>query len=195
MRRRAQAASAGVAGSECIRYQGGSSSQTALPDASADIVTVSQALHWMEPESTFREIARILRPGGVFAAVDCDWPPVMNPRAEKAYVDFMADIGKLEKTLGDDRVQRWAKNQHLQRMRLSGLFSYCREVLLHKVEPGDARRLVGLAMSFGSVQTLLKAGAAQVQEPLARLARAAEESLGNESRPWYFSYRVQIAVK
>jgi hypothetical protein len=54
---------------------------------------------------------------------------------------------------------------------------------------------VGLAMSFGSVQTLLKAGAAQVQEPLARLARAAEESLGNESRPWYFSYRVQIAVK
>ena len=35
-----------------------------------------QALHWMEPAPTFGEVARLLRPGGVFAALDCDWPPV-----------------------------------------------------------------------------------------------------------------------
>lgn len=32
--------------------------------------TVAQALHWMEPASTLAEVARILRPGGVFAAYD-----------------------------------------------------------------------------------------------------------------------------
>ena len=42
--------------------------------ASADIVTCSQSFHWMEPEPTLAEIARILRPGGVFAAYDYDWP-------------------------------------------------------------------------------------------------------------------------
>jgi SAM-dependent methyltransferase len=43
----------------------------ALVDA---LVTCSQSLHWMEPEPTFAEVARILRRGGVFAAYDYDWP-------------------------------------------------------------------------------------------------------------------------
>src|SRR4030095_11898955 len=42
--------------------------QTGVPDGAADIVTCAQSFHWMEPESTFTEVARILRPGGVFAA-------------------------------------------------------------------------------------------------------------------------------
>ncbi len=33
-------------------------------------------MHWMEPEPTLAEVARILRPGGVFAIADADWPPV-----------------------------------------------------------------------------------------------------------------------
>src|SRR5690606_15398774 len=73
MRRQAEAQTAAPS----VRYQPGYSTATGLPDACADIVTVSQALHWMEPEPTFAEMARILRPGGVFAAFDCDWPPTM----------------------------------------------------------------------------------------------------------------------
>src|SRR5512145_229544 len=46
---------------DAIRYQDGISSQTGLEDGSADIVTISQALHWMEPAPTFAEVARILR--------------------------------------------------------------------------------------------------------------------------------------
>ena len=38
--------------------------------------------------STFAEIARILRPGGVFAAYDCDWPPTVNWAIEQAYQTF-----------------------------------------------------------------------------------------------------------
>ena len=57
-----------------VHFQDGTSTGTGLADACADIVTCVQSLHWMEPGATFAEIARILRPGGVFAAVDCDWP-------------------------------------------------------------------------------------------------------------------------
>jgi SAM-dependent methyltransferase len=51
-----------------VRYLGTSSYETGLPDASADLVTAAQSLQWMRPERVFPEVARILRPGGVFCA-------------------------------------------------------------------------------------------------------------------------------
>src|SRR5205823_417569 len=41
--------------------------RTGIPDGAADIVTAVQSFHWMEPRATLAEVARILRPGGVFA--------------------------------------------------------------------------------------------------------------------------------
>ena len=61
-----------------VRYLSGWSDDTGLPDACADVVLAVQALHWMEPFGTFAEVARLLRPGGVFAAIDCDWPPTIG---------------------------------------------------------------------------------------------------------------------
>jgi SAM-dependent methyltransferase len=39
-----------------------------LPDRSVDLVTVAQALHWIEPERFHAQVARVLRPGGLIAA-------------------------------------------------------------------------------------------------------------------------------
>src|SRR5215218_6553705 len=58
---------------------------TGLDAGCADVVTCSQSLHWMEPEPTFAEVARILRDGGVFAAYDYDWPPVVDPELDEAF--------------------------------------------------------------------------------------------------------------
>lgn len=50
-----------------------------LPDASVDAVLAGQAWHWFDPERALPEIARVLRPGGVLAAVrngddaDVEW--------------------------------------------------------------------------------------------------------------------------
>ena len=38
-----------------------------LADASADLVTVAQALHWLDAETFYPEVARVLVPGGVLA--------------------------------------------------------------------------------------------------------------------------------
>ena len=46
---------------------------TGLEDSMADIVNCSQSFHWMEPDRALKEIARILKTGGIFAAYDCDW--------------------------------------------------------------------------------------------------------------------------
>ena len=96
MRERAAA----VATEGNVRYVDGWSSATGLPDHCADVVLAVQALHWMDPEATFAEVARVLRPAGVFAALDCDWPPsVGDARAEQAWHTTRATVATFEHKL------------------------------------------------------------------------------------------------
>lgn len=196
MRAQAQARGAGLLDGTAISYQAGYSHASGLPDACADIVTISQALHWMEPAPTFAEVARVLRPGGVLAAYDCDWPPVVGWEAEAAYERCADRAALLERELGlAAEVRRWAKSEHLARMRLSGQFRYTRELLLHNAEQGDAERLVGLALSQGQISGLLKRGVEESAFGLDELREAAARTLGATPRPWYFCYRVRVGVK
>jgi SAM-dependent methyltransferase len=81
---RAQAAAAPLPN---VEYCEGVSHDTRLPTGSADVVVAVQAMHWMEPVATLAEVARVLRSGGVFAAIDADWPPVSGSHAaEEAWV-------------------------------------------------------------------------------------------------------------
>lgn len=82
---------------EGVRFVDGTSTSTGLADGSADVVVAVQAMHWMEPVSTLAEVARLLRPGGVFAAVDADWPPITGcAAAEAAWAVAHARIRVLE---------------------------------------------------------------------------------------------------
>jgi SAM-dependent methyltransferase len=83
----------------------GVSHDTRLTMGSADVVTAVQAMHWMEPVATLAEVARVLKPGGVFAAIDADWPPVSGVHAaEQAWVVLHERIRVLESRIarGDD---------------------------------------------------------------------------------------------
>jgi SAM-dependent methyltransferase len=83
-----------------VEYRDGTSSDTGLPSASADVVLAVQAMHWMEPASTLHEVARVLRPGGVFAALDADWPPVTGvAEAERAWQVFHRRVRVFEARL------------------------------------------------------------------------------------------------
>jgi SAM-dependent methyltransferase len=83
-----------------VTYRSGWSNATGVADGAADVVLAVQALHWMEPTSTFIEVARLLRPGGVFAAIDCDWPPsVGDARAEQAWHTARATVAIHEREL------------------------------------------------------------------------------------------------
>jgi len=72
MRRRLVTASTGVTA------RTGSAEEIPLPDGSVDVVVAGQAYHWFDRERALPEIARVLRPGGVFApmwndADDVEW--------------------------------------------------------------------------------------------------------------------------
>ena len=193
MRRQAEALSQ----ADNISYQEGFSHQTGLPEACADIVTCSQSLHWMEPEPTFREVRRILRDGGVFAAYDYDWPPRTGRcEADLAFEECIKRVREIESTQATaPGIKRWGKSQHLARMQASQCFRYCRELVVHHIDPGHAERLHGLALSQGSVMTLLKQGYSPEELGLERLKAVAERELGSELQAWYWSSRVRMGIK
>ena len=179
-----------------VSYREGFSHQTGLPAQSAQIVTCSQALHWMEPQGTFEEAARILQPGGVFAAFDYDWPPTTGSwEADLAFETCINRVHVLEKRHPPDHpVQRWTKDEHLERMQASGCFRYTKEIALHHTDSGHAARFIGLLMSQGSVMTLLKRGLSEEVIGLDTFRFTVQRTLGDAPRPWFWSSRVRLGI-
>ena len=194
MRRVAEARKSGHANAAHVRIQEGMAARTGLPDDCADIVTCSQSFHWMEPESTLAEVARILRSGGVFAAYDHQKLPTLDWEAEAALIAFWARVDAVKTQRGLRRDRRWPKEGHLHQMRVSGRFRYIGETWVHSIEAGNAERLVGFARSRGSIAELLRQGVTEKEIGLDALRVEAKRTLGDDSRPWFFSYTVRIGI-
>jgi ubiquinone/menaquinone biosynthesis C-methylase UbiE len=179
-----------------IKYRKGVAHRTGLADGCADIVTCAQSLHWMEPTSTLAEIARLLRPGGLFAAYDYDWPPTLNWELEQVYQEVDQRFDEvLQKRGRAQNLSSWSKETHLDRMRDSTSFRFTREVLLHHIEQGDAARFMEMILTNAySHQFKLKTITEQ-EIGFDRLRQAALQQIGSQLIPWYFSYRVRIGIK
>ncbi len=176
-----------------IEYREGVAQQTGLPDECADIVTAAQSFHWMEPTATLAEIARILRPGGLFAAYDYDAPPAIHWELDQLAQEITRRfIGLLQERGLAHTFKIWPENKSLEPLRKSGHFRFTREVLLHHIEQGDAARFLAM------MQSSAFSGQFQFSEQevgLDRLREAALQHIGSKPIPWYVSYRVRIGVK
>jgi SAM-dependent methyltransferase len=175
-----------------VNYVRGYSDATGLNDDSADIVTYSQSLHWMDPQPTFTEAARILRPGGVFAAYDYELPPAVDWEVDAAFEYFLLRVGKFRRERLS--IPPAEKTGHVPRMRESGLFRYVRELGVSGEDRADAQRVVGLALSLGPVGRLLDEGLSEEEIGLAGLRQAAGRILGDRAVTWTLSYRVRLGI-
>jgi SAM-dependent methyltransferase len=65
-----------------VEYRCELAERTSLPDASVDLVTVASALHWLDLPPFYREVRRVLRPGGVLAAWTYDMEVRITPSVD-----------------------------------------------------------------------------------------------------------------
>lgn len=180
-----------------VEYRPGYGHETGLPDACADIVTCSQSFHWMEPSATLAEVGRILRPCGVFAAYDYQWPAVTGIAELDAAIEETSDtVFRLEEERGLKRkTQFFATDEHAQRMQGCGIFSLVRKIYLHSVEATSPERLVRGFETQGALQTLRRQGVSDEEMGLTRLDAAARNHLGSDHHPIYVSYFVHIGLR
>lgn len=77
---------------ERILYRMSSAEQTDIADASVDLVTVAQALHWFDFERFYREVRRVAKPGAVIAAWTyglTEISPAVDTIARRYYLDIV----------------------------------------------------------------------------------------------------------
>jgi SAM-dependent methyltransferase len=87
-----------------IEYRVEPGEQCSLAAASADLVTVAQALHWFDFARFFAEAGRVLKPGGVFAAwayADCRVMPAVDALKDHVYVDLTGPYWPAERAYVD----------------------------------------------------------------------------------------------
>jgi ubiquinone/menaquinone biosynthesis C-methylase UbiE len=71
-----------------IEYRVAPAESSGLPDASVDLVTVAQGLHWLDHARFFAEARRVLRPGGAIAVWGYGDPILDTPELEKTLHHF-----------------------------------------------------------------------------------------------------------
>jgi SAM-dependent methyltransferase len=111
----------------------GNADATGLPDASVDLVIVAQAFHWFDEETTRREFARILRPGGL-AAIWWNSRRLTGTRFLAGYEALLQQFGTdytsvAERYADDARMRHWfgtgfrgsASFEHAQRLDFEAL--------------------------------------------------------------------------
>lgn len=179
-----------------VRYVDAFAVDTGLADRCADLVTCSQSFHWMEREPTLAESARILRPGGVFAAYDYDFPAVVHPEVDAALVEHHR---RRRRYRDEHKVEagwtRTPKTGHLDAIRDCGLFAFAREFVVHDELETDADELIGFARSLGLVPELLALGVSSDELGLTHLEETTRRVLGERRTRAVLGYRVRVGVR
>lgn len=183
--------------SEQVKFVRAFSDSTTLSDDFADVVVCSQSFHWMEPAATLKEVNRILKNGGVFATIDCDWPPVTLWQAEKAYMTLYNKVLEVEKNTAEisDTFVRYSKDDHLKNIRGCGYFGYAREILFSNTEKCTAERLINIILSQGSLQTILKRSPELIKNDVKIFTNTIKSLFDEREFDIDFCYRMRIGVK
>lgn len=177
-----------------ISFLDGSSYSTGLASNSTDIVCCSQSFHWMEPQATLHEVNRVLKPNGVFAVYDCLWPVAWDWQSERQYKVLLHKAKAIvtSNPVPKETFQQYPKDRHLSNIEESGHFAHAGSIHFDNLEYCDAERFVGIALSQGLVQSIIKTDPTLLAIEIDALKKTA---ILSKSRSMRVSYLLHYGVK
>lgn len=175
-----------------LTFLKGYGNNTGLESNIADIVICSQAFHWMEPNSTIKEVSRILKKGGIFAVIDADTFPVIDLRIEKENSDIQDTIETLDKK---QNLIIYPRSQHLKNMINSNQFQYCKEICFCNEVLYDRERFEKYVYSKGGMQNAIKNNYEPVISKLEGFNNMLNDVFKDGTKEAIFSYKIKIGVK
>jgi SAM-dependent methyltransferase len=75
-----------------IEWRVASGERSGIPGGICDLVTVAQALHWLDIDAFFAEARRVSRPGGLIAVWSYSGGAVDHPEANEAFRHFGREV-------------------------------------------------------------------------------------------------------
>lgn len=131
----------------------GTAESIPLPDGAVDGVFAASAFHWFANDDAIREVARVLRPGGVFAVV---WNETIDPSplpdAYLARTEALFEEVRQDANLGDDRFDVITRGpfgelheaivEHEQHQTRELTLSFMRSVSVMAKRPPDEREVL-----------------------------------------------------
>lgn len=178
-----------------VQYRVGYGNDTKLASNSIDIVACSQAFHWMEPESTLKEVNRILKEGGVFVIYDVIWPPTANYDYEKAYNELFEGVDELTAKLSEVIAHRWEKKDHIKHVGESGFFRFSKETYYHKHEAMQKDMYIEIALSQGGLEALRKRGYSDEETGIKKFKEKINAIDEMAYEQMTYNYRVVFGIK
>jgi len=146
----------------------GSAEHIPLPDGAVDAVVAGQAYHWFDRDVAHREIARVLRPGGVFA-------PVWNIRDESE--PWLARLSELMVESGD---------HDFDERNITGFgerFTPLEKALFPFTRPCTVELLVELIQSRSYYLSATPERKAEIEQEIRQLAREHPDLAGRDEFP------------
>jgi ubiquinone/menaquinone biosynthesis C-methylase UbiE len=75
-----------------VNYRVAPAAHSGLAEASVDLVTVAQALHWFDVEAFYAEARRVAKPGALLAVWTYPRPEFVDPDLDRAFLDFYVNV-------------------------------------------------------------------------------------------------------
>lgn len=91
-----------------VSFRVGAAERSGLDDASVDLITVAQALHWFDHQAFFQEAQRVLKPGGILAVWTYDLLVLdhqLDPVLRRLNEDIVGGYWPAERQMVRDRYQ------------------------------------------------------------------------------------------
>ncbi|PIQ42362.1 MAG: SAM-dependent methyltransferase [Gammaproteobacteria bacterium CG11_big_fil_rev_8_21_14_0_20_46_22] len=167
-----------------VHYFAAPAEASGLADSSQDCVTVAQALHWFAGEPFYREVRRVLKPGGVFAA----WTYALSLTDESDIADAIVHFYKNVVGPYWDRERQYVDKDYLDLpMPFSGSlresFSVSRQWSLEDY--------LGYMSSWSAVQNYIKQAGV---DPVSTFARPALEKVWAKGEPKDFGFNITLVT-
>jgi len=140
-----------------VRYQNAYGNNTGLNDNSVDLVSMSSALHWMEPESTIAELNRIMKKNAVICVYGHYYPFYSDSfELTKAHEVWRKNLDHLEYKTEKQKADKYNVSDTF--ILLSEMLSYSRKIYIHSHKSWNKENILGFMNSHAGVKFLADKG-------------------------------------
>eukprot|EP00741_Cyanophora_paradoxa_P020778 tig00021312_g20057.t1 len=177
---KAAAAEAGVSNAEFLVSR--AEELPSLPEASADVVTVAQAVHWFERPRFYKEAARVLKPGGTLALWSYDLIEITGPdpqtaeRAQKVLKHF-DDV-----TMGPywEEGRKYVTERYASFELPADLYPSTHRALVHRPTAVTIRRLLQMLGTWSGLHRYRQQHPDPADDPLPGVQAALASAFGSD---------------